>query len=77
MSTAVRAFVALRLPDAVRDSLARARVEVPVTRAIASYWRPAVLGALVWAVTLEAPLLAGDYNLFDPSVLRPWVSSHR
>lgn len=40
-----------------------ARVEVPFTRAIASYWRPAVLSGSVWTVSLDAPVSSGDYNL--------------
>lgn len=40
-----------------------ARVEVPVTRAIASYWRPADLSGETWHVTLDAPVSPGDYLL--------------
>lgn len=40
-----------------------ARVEVPVTRAIVSYWRPAILSGSVWTVSLEAPVNPGEYNL--------------
>lgn len=41
-----------------------ARIEVPVTRAIVSYWRPAyelLTGDLT--VVLDAPPAAGEYNL--------------
>lgn len=40
-----------------------ARVEFPVTRAIASYWRPASLIGLDWIVTLDPVIQSGDYNL--------------
>jgi len=42
-----------------------ARVEVPVTRAIVSYWRPAVFDPVLglWAVVLEGPVAVGEYNL--------------
>lgn len=40
-----------------------ARVEVPVTRAIISYWRPAVLEGSTWIVTLETPPQPGEYLL--------------
>lgn len=40
-----------------------ARVEVPVTRAIASAWQPATLVGDTWTVTLDRPLDAGDYLL--------------
>lgn len=39
-----------------------ARIEVPVTRAIVSYFRPAVLSGAVWTVTLEGPVDPGDYQ---------------
>lgn len=39
-----------------------ARIEVPITRAIASAWQPAVLNGVTWTVTLEAPVAAGDYQ---------------
>lgn len=39
-----------------------ARIEVPVTRAIASAWEPALLDADMWMVTVESPLTAGDYQ---------------
>lgn len=42
-----------------------ARIEVPVTREIVSYWRPAafdpVLG--VWTVVIESPTTTGEFNL--------------
>jgi hypothetical protein len=40
-----------------------ARIEVPVTRAIASAWREAVLTDVTWTVTLDSPVAAGDYQL--------------
>jgi hypothetical protein len=42
-----------------------ARIEALVTRAVASYWRPAVFDPLLgeWTVVLEAPVFAGEYNL--------------
>ena len=32
-----------------------ARIEIPVTRAIVGYWRPATLSGAIWSVELEAP----------------------
>jgi hypothetical protein len=42
-----------------------ARIEVPYTRAIVSYWRPAAYDPVsgLWTVVLEAPVAAGDYQL--------------
>jgi hypothetical protein len=42
-----------------------ARIEVPLTRAIVSYWRPAVRDDLTGdlSVVLDAPPAVGDYNL--------------
>ena len=40
-----------------------ARVEVPVTRSIASAWTAAVLSGSVWTVTLDSPPFPGDYCL--------------
>lgn len=46
-----------------------ARIEVPITREIVSYWQLGVLtGATAdtdayWTVTLESPVAAGDYCL--------------
>jgi hypothetical protein len=43
-----------------------ARIEVPVTRAIVGYWRPATLDGGVWSVELEAPpLTSPDPGLVD------------
>ena len=39
-----------------------ARVEIPVTRAVVSYYRLATLSAGIWTVTLEGVLTAGFYN---------------
>lgn len=42
-----------------------ARIEVPVTREIVSFWRVGSLSASgdEWQVATEAPIAAGDYNL--------------
>jgi hypothetical protein len=41
-----------------------ARVEVPQTREIVSFWRPATSeDGITWTVTLDAPLTVGDYLL--------------
>lgn len=40
-----------------------ARVEVPVTREIVSYWRAATLDGGVWSVELDAPVTSGEYLL--------------
>jgi hypothetical protein len=40
-----------------------ARVEQPVTRAVVSYWRRAVLGEDGWTVTVESPVKRGSYVL--------------
>jgi hypothetical protein len=40
-----------------------ARIEVPVTRAIASGFVPASLVGGLWLVTVDAPVAAGDYLL--------------
>lgn len=40
-----------------------ARVEIPVTRAIVSFWRPATLTNAVWSVTLDPVVDVGDYEL--------------
>lgn len=40
-----------------------ARVEVPITRAIVSFWTEATLVGDTWMVELEAPLEQGGYNL--------------
>ena len=42
-------------PTGIGDLLLGARIEVPVTRAIVGYWRPAILKGLIWSVQLEAP----------------------
>lgn len=39
-----------------------ARIEVPITRAIASAWQPAVLDGVLWTVTVEPPVAPGDYQ---------------
>lgn len=38
-----------------------ARIEVPITREIVSYWRPATLDGLIWTVDIEAPIEPGEY----------------
>jgi hypothetical protein len=40
-----------------------ARIEVPITRAIASAWRPAVLDETGWTATVESPAAKGEYLL--------------
>jgi hypothetical protein len=42
-----------------------ARIEVPVTHAIVSYWRAAAYDPVTgrWTVVLDSPLSAGEYNL--------------
>lgn len=47
------------------DAELGARIEVPVTRAIVSYWRRARLDELTgeYVATLDAPPAAGEYNL--------------
>jgi hypothetical protein len=40
-----------------------ARVEVPVTREIVSFWRVAELTGATWTVEMESPILPGDYLL--------------
>jgi hypothetical protein len=42
-----------------------ARIEVPYTRAIVAYWRPAAYDPVtgLWTVVLESPVAAGDYQL--------------
>jgi hypothetical protein len=60
-----------------------ARVEFPITRAIASYWRPATLdpATVTWSVDLDAPLDAGDYLIDwrtpdDPPAVEVMVPLH-
>lgn len=48
-------------PGSIRDL--GARVEVPVTRAIVSYWVAATLTGALWTITLDPPLSPGDYQL--------------
>lgn len=48
-----------------------ARVEVPITREIVSYWRPATLTGLEWSVELDPVVESGEYllvwlNSYDP-----------
>lgn len=40
-----------------------ARIEVPVTREIVSFWREATLTGATWSVDIEAPIDPGDYLL--------------
>lgn len=42
-----------------------ARIEVPITRAIVAYWRPAAYDEEtgLWTVVVESPVALGDYNL--------------
>lgn len=52
-------------PSVLPTSTMGARIEVPVTRAIVSYWRPAAYDPVtgLWTVVLDAPLAGGDYQL--------------
>lgn len=52
-------------PGVPADSYLGARIEVPVTRAIVSYWRPAAYDPVAdkWSVVLDSPLDTGEYNL--------------
>jgi hypothetical protein len=40
-----------------------ARIEVPITRAIASYWRPGELTGDTWTVELDPVVDGGEYLL--------------
>ena len=42
-------------PAGIGELQLGARIEVPVTRAIVGYWRPATLRGFIWTVQLEAP----------------------
>lgn len=42
-------------PSGLGGAVLGARIEVPVTRAIVGYWRPATLDGFVWSVEMEAP----------------------
>jgi hypothetical protein len=61
-----------------------ARIEVPVTRAIVSYWRPATIASdgASWSVILESPPDPGDYELVwrtndpEPPVYEAYVPLH-
>jgi hypothetical protein len=55
-------------PSALPEFPMGARIEVPYTRAIVAYWRPAALDAVagVWTVAFPAPndaLVVGEYQL--------------
>lgn len=52
-------------PSVLPDSTMGARIEVPYTRAIVSYWRPAAYDEVtgLWTVVLDSPPAAGDYQL--------------
>lgn len=55
-----------------------ARIEVPVSRQIVTYWRAATLSGSVWTVNLEAPPAPGDYQIVwmtteDPPVFETFV----
>lgn len=58
-----------------------ARVEVPVTRAIVTYWHAATFDGAQWSVTLDSPPDVGDYNLVwmtgdFPPTLEAFVPLH-
>lgn len=53
----------LPAPEVLPAAAMGARIEVPVTRAIVSYYRLAVLDGGVWTVELEPPPFGGSYNL--------------
>ena len=61
-------------PSGLGDLRLGARIEVPVTRAIVGYWRPATLHGFVWSVDLEAPPAMPqrppDQGGTDPSLVR-------
>jgi hypothetical protein len=63
MATAGETFTATIAETAIPNI--GARVEVPHTRAIVSFWQPAVTedNGSTWAVTLESPPDVGDYLL--------------
>lgn len=72
-------------PDVVLEGWTLgARIEVPVTRAIVSYWRPGVKdpGGASWSVILESPVQAGDYELVwrtgdpEPPAYETYVPLH-
>lgn len=48
---------------AVYDLGLGARIEVPVTRAIVSMFRPAALNGAIWSVFLDSPIDEGDYEI--------------
>lgn len=66
-ATANESFVATLIDPAglSGDWPLGARIEVPLTREIVSFWRVGSLDpeTSLWSVAIEAPLLAGDYNL--------------
>lgn len=55
----------LAAPSPLPSARMGARIETPVTRAIQSYWRPALLDEVAgaWVVHLEPPVAAGDFLL--------------
>lgn len=52
-------------PGVPADAPLGARIEVPLTRAIVAYWRPAAYDPIAdqWTVVLDPPLDGGEYNL--------------
>lgn len=61
--TANETFTATLVDPAGDIEYLGARVEVPVTREIVSFWRVAELVGATWTVDIEAPINAGDYLL--------------
>ena len=53
-------------PGGLTDVNLGARIEVPVTRAIVTYWQPAALLGTVWALTLDSPPVAAAHPGADP-----------
>lgn len=62
-ATANETFTATLVDPAGDITYLGARIEVPVTRAIVSYWREATLSGATWSVDIEAPIAPGDYLL--------------
>lgn len=61
--SALRSDVVATLPVDDLSPRMGARIEVPISRAIASSWRPAVVGETDWTATVESPTKRGEYLL--------------
>jgi len=55
-------------PGGLTDVNLGARIEVPVTRAIVTYWQPATLAGYTWGLTLDSPPLAPANPGADPAM---------